>query len=337
MSREEEIAVIRQANRASAVGRLLLGEFNDWTEFLRADIDELETVPRRMLKAGKEDVRRRLSKEIKRFCSNNFVGMEIPKLSALYEAVKAHRGIEMSLPEFETRYAKVKDAVLEGQPRHCTIVISLWGLQFKYPEDLLAKDVIEALSLICRAEEVLNKHKDRSHRSVVAERDEISSAVRQSSFGARMCVLSCCNLVEAFSNGLAWDFARTPGKLEGLSKKNKKLIQDGPIREKLIEYPNIIAGTSLWDDSCDPVKTFLEHVKPFRDSLVHPSPFSAPERYGGHDKLEYLYRVDSQKAEESAKVSVAVIVKMLKHVKGSDTVLPKWLQDLYRFVERQTH
>ena len=327
-SRDKEAAYIRQANRASAVGRLVLGEFDDWAEFLRADTEDLGTLPRRMLKAGKADVRKRLSKEVSRFCSMNFVGMDEKKLSSLYEAVKAHRGLELPLPEFETRYAKVKDAVLKGQPRHCTVVISLWGLQFKYPEAMLAKDVIEALSLVRQADEVLRKHEERSHRSVKAERDEISSAISQSSFGARMCVLSCFNLVEAFSNGLAWDFSKDLVKIASLSEKRRKLIQDGAIRDKLLKYPEIISGIALWGEQDDPVKSFLEQIKPFRDSIVHPSPFSTPERYGGHDKLEHLYRIDSQKAEQAAKVSAEVIEKMFRHVKGSNTVLPEWLQDL---------
>ncbi len=327
-SRDKEVALIRQANRASAVGRLLLGEFDDWAEFLRAETDELESLPRRMLKAGKVDVRKRLSKEIRSFCSKNFVGMDEPKLSALYEDIKAHRGLEMPLPEFEARYAKVKGVVLKGQPRHCTIGISLWGLQFKYPEYMLAHDIVDALSLVRQAKEVLDKHMDQSHRSVRARRAEISSAIRSSLFGSRMCVLSCFNLVEAYSNGLAWDFSRDSEKMARLSKKKKDLIQDGAIRDKLLKYPEIITGNTRWGEHDDPLKRFLEQVKPFRDSLVHPSPFSAPERYGGHDKLEHLYRIDAQKAEQAAKVSAEVIEKMFRHVKGINAALPEWLQDL---------
>lgn len=92
-SRDKEIAVIRQANRAAAVGNLLLGKFDDWEKFLSADTDELETLPRAMLKAGTLDIQKRLSKEITHFCSENFVGMDAPKLSALYEDININRGI----------------------------------------------------------------------------------------------------------------------------------------------------------------------------------------------------------------------------------------------------
>lgn len=185
MARADEAAVIRQANRASAVGQLLLGELRDWSEFLAAETDDLEGLPRRMLKAGKSDIRRRLSPEINRFCSKNFVGMDLPKLGRLYEKIKAHRGLEMPLAEFEAEFAEVRDIVLQGQPRHATVVMSLWGLQFKYPEHMLARDISEALTLLRQAEEILKKYKNCSHPSLLENRDQVSSALRLESFSSR--------------------------------------------------------------------------------------------------------------------------------------------------------
>jgi len=234
----------------------------------------------------------------------------------------------MPLEEFEQKFSGLKQRVLMGHPYHCTVVISLWGLQFKFPEDMLSNDIKEALILNRRAEEVLEDYKKQSHKSLRDARNKVSSAVSQSSFGARMCVLSCFNLVEAFVNGLAWDFSRNENNMNRLSNKKKKLIKDGPIREKLIKYPEIITGKTLWSEQDEPLRNFLEHVKPFRDSLVHPSPFSAPERYGGHDKLKYLYRIDSKKAELAAKVSVDLITVMFKHVYGGERPQPAWLMKL---------
>ena len=71
-------------NRAVAVGRLMLGEFDNWLDFLHADILDLENLPRRNLKSGSADVKNRLSSEIKNFCAQNFRGMDEKKLSELY-------------------------------------------------------------------------------------------------------------------------------------------------------------------------------------------------------------------------------------------------------------
>lgn len=332
-SRDKEIRIIRQANRASAVGRLMLGELTDWAEFLHAEAEQLESLPRRMLKAGKADVRKNVALNIQQFCNDNFIGMDQSKLAILYERIKGDIGLEMPLREFEKEYARVKPRVLLGQPKHCTIVISLWGLQIKFPEDFLAKDIIEGLSLNRRAEEVLSKYKGAAHKSLESEKDEIASAVRQSSFGARMCILSCFNLVEAFVNGLAWDFSQNPNSMKNLSKTKRDLIEDGAIRRKILIYPNIITGVELWNEQDEPVKSFLEQVKPFRDALVHPSPFSAQERYGGYDKLKHLYRIDSEKAEHAVEVTVNLISIFFKHVKGRDIKLPAWLQDLADIVD----
>lgn len=328
MARADEVSVIRQANRASAVGRLLLGEIQNWAQFFFPETDDLEALPRRMLKAGQADVRKRLSKEILRFCDQNFDGLDIPKLSRLYEEIKAHRGLEMPLPEFEEKFAKVKDQVLRGQPRHATVSISLWGLQFKYPESMLAGDIAEALALLTQAEKILKPYEGKPHQSVMGNREEISSAIRLESFACRSCILSCFNLIEAFVNGLAWDFSRVPSNIAALSEKRKKLIEDGVIRDKIIKYPEIISGKTLWTENDEPVKGFLEQVKPFRDSLVHPSPFSTPERYGGVDKLEHIYRIDRHKARQAAQISVELIERIRGHIRGRDAEIPEWLEDL---------
>jgi hypothetical protein len=87
--RVREVARIRQANRACAAGRLLLGEIRSWQEFLEADTLDLASLTRRRLKAGSRHVGRFLAGEIARFCRQNFEGMTEAKLADLFEAVKA--------------------------------------------------------------------------------------------------------------------------------------------------------------------------------------------------------------------------------------------------------
>ena len=91
--RVREVARIRQANKACAAGRLLLGEVRSWEEFLEADTLDLASLPRRQLKAGSRDVAQVLASEIARFCRRNFDGMTEARLAELYDLVKAGRGI----------------------------------------------------------------------------------------------------------------------------------------------------------------------------------------------------------------------------------------------------
>jgi hypothetical protein len=328
--RDKEVKLIRQANRASASARLMLGEFNDWHEFLEAETIDLDSLPRRNLKAGSKDVRRRLSREIEGFCSRNFQNMDERKLSQLYEDIKAFRGFELPLNEFESKFSPLLPKVLKGMPKHLTVCISLWGLQFKFPEEEMAKDLTEALNILLSVEARLKDYQDKHHSEHKEDRTEISRLTRQKSFSARSAVISCFNLIEAYLNGLAWDYIQTNGT-ENLSNKKKKLLEDTTqtsTRDKLTKYPMTITGRPLWAEPDDELEGFISTLKPFRDSLMHPSPFSAPEKHGGYDKLSLFYRVDSDTAVLTAKLLVNLVKRMQKHVYEEQIVLPVWINEL---------
>ncbi|MFQ5671448.1 MAG: hypothetical protein ACE5G9_00005, partial [Nitrospinales bacterium] len=136
---------------------------------------------------------------------------------------------------------------------------------------------------------------------------------------------------EAYLNGIAWEYVSQNTSLDGLSKNEQNLIRDSSqvsLRKKIIKYPEIISGKPLWDDDEPDVKKFLETMKPFRDSLVHPSPFSVTEKFGGYDKLKIIYRLDLKEAKETAKMVFKLISKIHFHIKGENAEIPKWLDRL---------
>lgn len=328
--RDREASTIRQANRAASVGRLMLGEIRHWDEFLGADQVELTTLPRRQLKSGKADVKRRLSTELEKFCQTNFIGMTQKRLSEMYEVIKAFRGMEMTLLEFESRFAPVRKEVLRGNPAHLTVSVSLWGLQFRIPEEELAKDIMEAVDFAAVAQEQLMQFESSPHAELRRNRSKIGLLLRQKVFAARSGVIACFNLMEAYLNGIAWDYFRT-ANTDGLSNRSKKLLDDSAsasIREKLQKYPEIIAGTSPWNTADTDLSQFLDVVKPFRDSLVHPSPFAAPEKFGGYDKLRLLYRTDKQTADLAAYTTANLVLRIQKHIKP-ELALPPWMEELW--------
>ena len=319
----------------------MLGEFNTWQDFLQADVLELEDLPRRQLKSGKSDVKRRLSPEIKNFCSRNFSGMTDSKLSLLYEDIKAFRGLEIPLKEFEEKYARVKRRVLKGNPAHLTITISLWGLKFRFPEDVLAKNVSSALELIVQAQLGLKKHKKSTHRELEKEKSQVAQLMRQNNFAAHSVVLFCFNLMEAYLNGLAWDYMQSCN-ISTLSNRKKKLLEDTfsvSIRDKLKKYPQIITGNELWNikKNEEVLDAFLDVVKPFRDSLVHPSPFSAPEKFGGYDKLRLLYRIDYDTGLLTANLLVSLIELIHSHINSKNDNFPEWFTELKQEVDNASN
>ncbi len=287
------------------------------------------SLPRRQLKSGKADTKGRLSTELVKFCHANFRGMTQQKLSEMYEDIKAFRGMEMSLSEFERRFAPAREKVLNGNPAHITVSVSLWGLQFRIPEGELARDIVEAADLGTNAQEQLKRFERSTQAELSRNRNAIGSLLRQKMFAARSGVIACFNLMEAYLNGIAWDFLRTADTTL-LSNRSKKLLEDSTsasIREKLLKYPEIISGVSAWNMNDADVMHFLEVVKPFRDSLVHPSPFAAPERFGGYDKLRLLYRIDKDTADLAAWTTTKLVVRIHKHIKPK-APLPPWLEEL---------
>ncbi|WAL59899.1 hypothetical protein [Thermocoleostomius sinensis] len=334
--RDKEVKLIRQANRASATARLMLGKFDDWHEFLKADTIDLENLPRRNLKSGSKDVKRRLSREIEGFCSRNFQNMTERKLAQLYEEIKAHRGFEIPLLEFESQFSPLNPKVLKGRPKHLTVCISLWGLQFKFPEEEMAKDLIEALNIVVEAEASLKDYKSKHHSENKENRIQISKLIRQKSFASRSVVINCFNLIEAYLNGLAWDYVQTNG-IEHLSNRKKSLLEDTTqvsTRDKLTKYPMTITGNQLWEEPDDDLEAFISTLKPFRDSLMHPSPFSAPERHGGYDKLSLFYRVDYDTGLLTAKLLVDLVKRIQKHIYGERSVLPVWIDELDQEIQK---
>ena len=329
--RQVEAEQIRRANRAAAVGRLMLGEISSWVVFLEVDTVELEALPRKNLKSGYHDVKKRLKNEIKRFTDKNFEKLSVDMLENLYEQIKAHRGLEIPLDEFESKYSKVKPDVLSGTPAHCTLVFSLWGLQFKFPEDFLAKDLLTSITQVKDLSMDLDEMRAFSHEEAMRNRGELSEKIRILEYNSRCCLLSCFNLLESYLNGIAWNFTKYDARFSSLSKNNQNLLLDTGhtnLRRKLLKYPEIIQGTQLWMENDEPLKTFLNDVKPFRDSLVHPSPFSAPAKFGGYDKMAKFYRMDRTVAIWASKITVEIILGINSHITGINKGIPMWLSSL---------
>lgn len=329
-ARDREAQRIRQANRAAAVGRLLLGQCNNWHDFLTADIIDLKNLPRRNLRSSVVDVKSRLNAEIKKFCINNFLSMDERKLSLLYERIKAFRGVELPLSEFEREFSPINPSILKGCPRHLTVCISLWGLQFKYPEELLSKDLLRCLHMAQQSSNFLREHEPQPHSQITKLRIQIAENVGQREMSVRAAISNCFNLIEAYLNGIAWDYMQQ-FRDDELSNRTRKLLEDNPsatTRDKLIKYPEKITGTSLWTDNDPDIKQFLETVKPFRDSIMHPSPFMAPQQFGGYDKLRHFYGADYDTAVESAILLVTLMKRIHSHISTNNPTFPTWLSHL---------
>lgn len=326
--RDREVSAIVAHDRAIEVAQLLMGKLN---RPMRAIVPaDYRSLPRRNLRSGKASLRDGRVQELEHFCKRNFGTANVRRLASLYERLYEH-GSQLRLPlkEFAELIGQPQEGVLRGAPRHSTVCISPWGLQTEYPEMHLVRDVAVALNTALSLEAEIDQHEGTPWAK--AKREEVRKHIAvlrtRAAFHRRMCVLSCFNLIEAYINGVSWTFTESHD-ISGLSKNKQDLLTSGQasILDKVVKIPEIVAGNApgpLAQDK-DPLKTFKEIIKPFRDSIVHASPYSAPARFGGYDKLSKVYALNLQTTRTTVDLTIDIIGQIHRFIGGSGEY-PQWL------------
>jgi len=295
-------------------------------------VEQFLDKPRRELISERDALRTSLRGEIAKFCRNNFENVEPEDLGRLYDVVFEHRS-EWFLPltEFEKEFGRLKPGILKGAPPHCTVRISPWGLQTEYPEHHLIRDLAVSLNEAMDVEECgLTPYRTKSWKEQKEQRTrpEIADLIRRRNTNLRACVLSCFNLIEAYINGLAWQYVQTHD-ISGFTDKNRNVLTESDkfvsITDKLVKIPVLITGQEPGPlhQTHDPLKAFIEIVKPHRDAIVHASPFAAPEKFGGYNKLSKLYDLNLRTVREAVEVTMAM-VKAIHRFVGGGGELPPW-------------
>ena len=168
-------------------------------------------------------------------------------------------------------------------------------------------------------------YEDKAFSQLRSNRPTIAKLQRKLNFVQRMTLLSCFNLVEAYLNGLAWEFVQRID-IESFSNRKQKLLDTSrtSILEKLRKYPMICSqrDDDLFNPQKSPYSDFRDLIKPFRDSIVHASPFAAPATFGGYDKLSKLYSLTT----ETVTKAVETTLEIIKEINGfmGHRKLPNW-------------
>lgn len=325
--RETEVTEIVRHRRAAEVGRLLLGELHQpLTEIIP---ENYLSKPRAEIKTELASIKRHLKGELAKFCRTNFESLEPADLARLYMPLFDNNSkYRIALSEFEAQYGKPKDSVLRGAPRHATICISPWGLQTEYPEMHLSKDLAISFNDAVGLQEKIDSYSGTSWQKAKENetRATVAELQRRAAYSRRMCLLSCFNLCEAYINGLAWDFVHSTD-ISVLSNKKQKLLTDSQasLLEKLEKIPPLIAGNEHGPLSVqqNPLSEFKDLIKPFRDSIVHASPFGAAERFGGYDKLSRVYALNAETAKRAIELTLSIIGTIHRYL-GRKGDFPLW-------------
>jgi hypothetical protein len=326
--RDREVADIVAHDRAVEVANLLLGKLNHPMRRIAPEV--YHSKPRRQLRSGVASLRDGKTVQLAAWCEENFGTKNFHRLAGLYERLYENKShLRLPLKEFASLIGQPQEGVLRGAPRHSTIAISPWGLQTEYPEMHLVRDMAVAFNTAVTLDAEIKQHEGTSWaKAKQAEvRQNIADLRTRAAFHRRMCVLSCFNLIGAYINGVAWDFTESHD-ISGLSKNKQDVLTSGQasILDKVVKIPEIVTGKSpgpLTQDN-EPLKTFKEIIKPFRDSIVHASPFSAPARFGGYDKLSKVYELTLQTARGTVDLTVDIIGRIHRFLAG-DGNSPQWI------------
>ena len=200
------------------------------------------------------------------------------------------------------------------------------GFEVRLIEASLFEDMCALFNLAAKS------HARRTGVESTKERKERSSLQRAT-------IVAAFNTIEAYLNGIAFDFLELN---EGpLHRSDESLLREWDaarqrprylsLRDKLLQYPKIIVGAEhppIHDDNCSELKFVVESAKQFRDAIVHPSP--APHALTGDlDKEVAVHNVDFETVTRIVDTTIALIRKVDRIVYGSnsDERLNNWLRD----------
>jgi hypothetical protein len=229
-------------------------------------------------------------------------------------------------------------------PLHATLTIAAgadYPVVADFPENTLIKDLAAAYNAILNSGWRLSDS-DRDHRRTdelanKSKKAELFDLIIEQRRNERNCLLSCYHLLEGYMNALAFDRVNDADK-PALSPKNRLYLQEQKqtkkgirssfisLKDKILNFPVVITGKEglpLQEDN-KPLSTIVETVKVFRDSIVHPSPFSAPSHFGGYDKLEHIRNLNFEIVDQAVDATFEVI-EIIHRFMGYPGDKPEWL------------
>jgi hypothetical protein len=165
--------------------------------------------------------------------------------------------------------------------------------------------------------------------------DESKKVFKQRLALQRATIVAAFNVVEAYLNGIAFDYVEIHG--EQVTGEAKMLLTEWDfvrqrprymsLRDKLLSYPRLILGLEhppLQESNCEELKFVVETAKRYRDAIVHSSP--APNVISMDiEKERAVYSIDFETVERIVDATVTLISKLEEKVNGGKQRLEAWL------------
>jgi hypothetical protein len=190
------------------------------------------------------------------------------------------------------------------------------GAAIRHPEYHLASDVALFYNLLLDADGLVV----RASR----ENDQPCSEHVQSL--ARAVILTCFNLLESFTSGLAssWLLANPAGPpdvVNALQGKDAK-GRDMSLCKRFCLFPALISGKPKLDETKQPLVQLFKECKRRRDSFVHCEPGPTPSKWG-YVKERHFHEADLASARKTVDLTWEAICLAWKTVYPSEC--PRWL------------
>ena len=121
-----------------------MGDIKDWKVYEHERETAGKIANRRAARSVSSQIGRgyrQLSTEIQKFIAQNFSRCHYSDLARLCDAIKPGVGLYVRLDEFEKTFVPLAEWVKRQVPFHAHVSISVWGLQFEYPEHHFLQDL----------------------------------------------------------------------------------------------------------------------------------------------------------------------------------------------------
>jgi len=138
----------------------------------------------------------------------------------------------------------------------------------------------------------------------------------------RTTILTCFNLLESFTSGLALSYVMSNPQLS-IDEQKKILDTNGSLKNRFLSVPRKIMGREpSLDVNKPPLSELFGSVKQYRDSFVHCVPGEEPSRFG-YVKQHLFNDVSLTLVDRAVALTHEAIEGIWKDVHGVDG--PRWL------------
>jgi hypothetical protein len=300
--------------KALVASRLMMGDLPNWAAFEKERNTAGMIANRRTARSVSSQIGRgyrELSTETKNFIDRNFLHCGYDQLARLCDEVETGIGLSLRLDEFEQNYFPLAKAVKRQFPGYAHVHISMYGLQFEFPEHHFLRDIETSLPELLDTRSRLATFTG-PELDVRRDRDVVGELVAKEKFLSRSTISATFSLAEAFLSGLF--FTAVHSKSVGDLLCDEEFLkyaatkESAPLRDRLDRVVRFTSGGIESGDN-EPFKTLIETGKRYRDAIHHTTPFQRKDvKPGG--RLSALYEISADIALRCIVLSTATLLKI---------------------------